>query len=56
MYPTVIDFLLGFYKIGIETIDTSVGGDRFGAFGAYTAIRALHEARFELSFLLLSKT
>jgi hypothetical protein len=47
MYLTVIDFLSDFYRIGVETIDTTVGGDRYGGCGAYTAMRALHEARFE---------
>jgi len=32
---------LGFYRIGIETIDTTVGGDRFGAFGALWALREI---------------
>ena len=28
--------LIGLYRIGIGTIDTTVGGDRFGVYGAYT--------------------
>jgi len=27
---------MDFFRIGIETIETTVGGDRFGAYGAYT--------------------
>ena len=42
IYPTVIGFLLGLYRIGIGTMDTTVGGDRFRTCGACTVSTLCH--------------